>query len=143
MAPRASVISCKKKKKNLLRQKKPDRSPRSSVLSPASPLYSLTCATSLQHCSASYSWLCSEVVKDSQKLQPRGNGCYRNRTYVRCPFSHATSPNTSSRRDLLLPAPMVKIERYQRIHISSRTAACYCRLHLVRSLGGRLGFRYL
>lgn len=142
MAPLTSAISCWKKKKKLLRQKKPNRSPRSSILSPASPLYSLTCATSLQRCSASYGWLCSEVVKDSQKLQPQGNGCYRNRTYVRCPFSHATSPNTSSCRDLL-PAPMIKIEWYQRIHISSRTAECYCRLHLLQSSGGRLVFRYL
>lgn len=30
---------------------------------------------------------------------------------------------------------MIKIERYQHIYISSRTAACYCRLHLLRSSG--------
>lgn len=85
----------------------------------------------------------SEVLKDSQKLQPQGNGCYRNRTYVRCPFSDATSPNTSSRRGLLPPALGIKIERYQRIRISWRTAARYRRPHLLQPSGGRLAFRRL
>lgn len=85
----------------------------------------------------------SEVVKDTRKLQPQGNGCYRNRTYVRCPFSHATSPNTSSQRDLRLPAPVIKIERHQRIHTSPGTAARYCRLHPRRRSADRLAFRHL
>lgn len=38
---------------------------------------------------------------------------------------------------------MIKIAQYQRIHISSRTAARYCRLHRLQSSGGHLVFRYL
>lgn len=110
---------------------------------PSITLYLLTCTT---RCAASSSWLVWRQLKDSSgKLKPQANGCYRNRTYVHC------SPSFPCHLPKYLvtlwcapacadPVLRVKIEQYRGIHISSRTAAYYSRLHLQQASPGRMVF---
>lgn len=110
---------------------------------PSITLYLLTCTT---RCAASNSWLVWRQLKDSSgKLEPQANGCYRNRTYVHC------SPSFPCHLPKYLvtlwcapacadPVLRVKIEQYRGIHISSRTATDYSRLHLQQSSPGRVVF---